>query len=161
MSLGKLILIGVLTLPFAEIAVFVAVASAVGFLPAFLALLAASAAGIALLARAGRNLLKATAETLAERNVARFEIDPGGFLSVLAGLLLAMPGFITGAVGLLLLIGPVRRKLAAALTTRAGRGAKAVDLGPEEWRRVPERQLGGPEEPRGGDGAPRRNGDGR
>ncbi len=161
MSLGKVILIGVLALPFAEIAVFVAVASAIGFLAAFLALLAASAAGIALLARAGRNLLKATAKALAERNVARFEIDPSGFLTVLAGLLLAMPGFITGAIGLLLLIGPVQRSLAAALTTRAGARADVVDLGPEEWRRVPERQLGGPEEPRGGDGAPHRKGDGR
>ena len=71
------------------------------------------------------------------------EADGSGFLVLLAGILLLIPGFITDIMGLLLLIGPLRRALGAAL--RRGppppRADGVVDLEPEQWRRVPDPAL--------------------
>ena len=65
---------------------------------------------------------------------------------MLAGLLLVLPGFLTDLIGVVLLIGPVRRWFGA--TFRAlGRpqpraGARAViDLAPGEWQQVPDREI--------------------
>jgi UPF0716 family protein affecting phage T7 exclusion len=56
---------------------------------------------------------------------------------------LAIPGFITDALGLLLLIVPLRQALAAVFGggAPAQRADGVVDLPPEQWRRVPDPQL--------------------
>jgi UPF0716 family protein affecting phage T7 exclusion len=60
--------------------------------------------------------------------------------------LLLIPGFITDVVGLLLLIGPLRRLMGTlllrALAPRAaGEPDEIVDLTPDQWRQVPDPQL--------------------
>jgi UPF0716 protein FxsA len=69
--------------------------------------------------------------------------DSSGAHILLAGILLAIPGFITDVMGLMLLIGPLRRALGAALGAgqKRPRGEGAVDLPPEQWRRVPDPAL--------------------
>ena len=71
------------------------------------------------------------------------QADSSGFLILLAGILLLIPGFITDVVGLLLLIAPLRRALGAAFGrgTPPTRGDGVVDLAPEQWRRVPDPAL--------------------
>lgn len=144
MPLGKLILIGFLALPLIEIGVFVAAASAVGALKAFIALLATSALGLLLLLRAGRQLAERAARILAEQDAAGLRIDNAGLFAAIAGLLLFIPGFVTDAIGLLLFLPFVRRAIASAFPIGAGsRDDGVVDLAEDEWRRVPQRRLAG------------------
>ena len=63
-----------------------------------------------------------------------------------AAILLLIPGFITDAIGLLLLIAPLRRALGAMLlkaftSSRTPQRDGVVDLDPEEWRQVPDAQI--------------------
>ncbi|MEV6488515.1 FxsA family protein [Actinoplanes sp. NPDC051633] len=102
-----LVPIGLLLLAFAEIALFVVVANAIGAGWALLALLAASVAGLALLRREGIKGWRAF------RAAAESGQPPGrqvsnSLVGLLGALLLAVPGFITAAAGLLLLIPPLR-----------------------------------------------------
>ena len=143
MPLGKVIFVVFLALPLAEFGVFLLVAAAIGGLNAFFALLATSALGVFVLSRASRELLKRVALAAAEQNPALIEAGPQGVLTVLGGLLLALPGFITDAVGLALLVPPVQRRIAVTFTKR--RKTDIVDLEDEEWRRVPEKRLTGDE----------------
>jgi UPF0716 protein FxsA len=153
----KWIIPAILMLPLAEIAAFVTVASWIGFGWALLLALATTFCGVWVLRRAGRDGLARFRGAMAAR--ADFDLGAGTFLTVLGGLLLVLPGFITDVLGGLVLIGPLRRRLVALLrpSTAAGRrgGAGAaegvVDLDPEEWRQLPERQLDTPRRDAGRD----------
>lgn len=69
----------------------------------------------------------------------------GGLFRALAGVLLMLPGFLTDAIGLLLLLPPVQAALSAAVMKRvtivragAGRGPAAdADVIDGEWVEVP------------------------
>jgi len=96
-----------LVLAFAEIAVFVAVVHAIGAGWALLLLAATSVAGLALLRREGIRGWRAF------RAAAESGLPPGrqvsnSLVGLLGALLLAVPGFISAAVGLLLIIPPFR-----------------------------------------------------
>ena len=77
----------------------------------------------------------------------------------LGGLLLVLPGFITDAIGLLLLVAPLRswltRTFGGAVSRHAQQSRRqdgVVDLDPDEWQRVPDRELPGrPKPPRRGE----------
>jgi UPF0716 family protein affecting phage T7 exclusion len=64
---------------------------------------------------------------------------------VLAGLLLFLPGFLTDIVGVVLLIGPVRRWCGRTfrgwVRRREPGDRSTIDLAPGEWQRVPDREL--------------------
>ena len=126
-----------LLLAVAEIAVFILVVDAVGALPAILALAAASVAGLALLRREGIKGWRAF------RAAAESGTPPGAQVSnslvgLLGALLLAVPGFVTAAAGLLLLVPPVRHLAVAGARRIAERqisSAVAGDLfGPRRVR---------------------------
>jgi UPF0716 family protein affecting phage T7 exclusion len=78
---GKLILIGVVALPFLEIAAFWLVAAKIGFFNAFFLLLAGSAAGVMFLSWLGRRFLTRVATTLQERNQAELQAKPGSIMT--------------------------------------------------------------------------------
>jgi UPF0716 protein FxsA len=91
----------------AEIAAFVAVAQQIGVLLAVVLVLLVSACGPLLLRRVGLSVL----------DHARVRLEHGespnrdlldGVVVVLGGVLVCIPGFIGDAIGLVLLIGPVR-----------------------------------------------------
>jgi len=136
-------LLAVLALPIAELAVFVAVAEAIGFLPALALALATSLAGGLVLRHAGGNHIARVRVALDQGSFTTLQADSAGSMTLLAGILLLIPGFITDFVGLLLLLAPLRR----ALANRFGRGASVpradgvVDLEPEQWHQVPDPAL--------------------
>jgi UPF0716 protein FxsA len=149
----KRILFAILLLPVAETAAFVLVAALIGVTGALLLMLATTLAGILVLRQAGRGGIARFRVAVADAQITATEMNGAGFLTVLAGLLLVLPGFLTDLVGAALLIAPVRRWFGRMFRTRfeswlstgvARRNRKdtsVVDLAPDEWEQVPEREL--------------------
>jgi len=143
MNVAKWLLLAVLALPVMELAAFVAVAAEIGLLGALALVAATSLAGALILRHAGGNHIARMRVALAESSFTALEADSTGSLTLLAGILLLIPGFITDALGLLLLAAPLRRGLGAALRRggAADHGDSLVDLPPEQWHRVPDPEL--------------------
>jgi UPF0716 protein FxsA len=94
----------------AEAFAFVAVGENIGFGWAVLLLIGVSALGPLLVRRVGLGVLARTQDRLAQGEVPTRELLDG--VVVLAGgVLICLPGFISDAFGLLLMIGPVRSVL--------------------------------------------------
>jgi UPF0716 protein FxsA len=99
-----LILIGV---PVLEVFVFIEVGRAIGWLLAVVLLLGTSLLGTRLVRIQGRSAIERVALAVSERRApAGVVID--GALGFLGGLLLVMPGFVTDALGVLLMLPPTR-----------------------------------------------------
>lgn len=151
MNVAKWLVLGVLALPLAELAVFIAVAAAWGFVTALALLIGLSLAGGVILRRAGGNHVQrvrvAMRDGFGRQDFTALSADSTGGLTLLGGLLLAVPGLITGAIGLLILLVPLWRSLTGALGRRPPPPAPdgVVDLEPEQWRRVDDPQLPGRE----------------
>ena len=144
MRLARWLLTAILMLPLMELAMFVAVAAAIGFGPAFGLILLGSIGGMLLLRHAGGSHISRVRVAMADGNFSTLQTDGAGAFVLLAGILLLIPGFITDAIGLILLVAPLRRALFAAAGVRAAAAPRAdgvVDLEPEQWRRVPDREL--------------------
>ncbi len=142
MNVAKWLLIGVLALPIAELATFIAVAATIGFTWALLLIVAGSLAGAMVLRHAGGNHVARMRVALGDGGIAAVQADSDGFLILFAGILLLIPGFITDMLGLALLIGPLRRAISTLLGRQtAPHDDGIVDLEPEQWRRVPDPTL--------------------
>jgi UPF0716 protein FxsA len=143
MNVAKWLLLAVLALPIAELAVFVAVAEAIGFLPALALALATSLAGGLVLRHAGGNHIARVRVALDQGSFTTLQADGAGSMTLLAGILLLIPGFITDFVGLVLLIAPLRRALAGLFWRGVSvpRADGVVDLEPEQWHQVPDPAL--------------------
>jgi UPF0716 protein FxsA len=139
MSLVKWIVVGLLSLPLAEIVAFVAVAALIGPALALVFVLATSLAGFALLRLhlKSNSVRLRTADGRIQFTAASF--DSPGLPVTVAAILLIIPGFLTDVLALALLVPETRRRLAAVLSGGRYRGAKrgpaVVDLDPGEWRR--------------------------
>src|SRR5215207_8044727 len=129
--------LGLLLLAVAEIAAFVAVVHAIGAGWALLIVVATSVLGLALLRREGARGWRGF------RAAAESGRPPGAqainsLVGLLGALLLAVPGSITAAVGLLLLVPPVRALARLGVersTSRRVSAAVAGDLfGPRKVR---------------------------
>jgi UPF0716 protein FxsA len=101
----------------AEIAAFVAVAEQVGFFWALALLVALSALGPFIVKRVGFSVLAHTQQRLARGEVPTRELFDG-LIVLAAGVFICIPGFVGDAVGLLLMVGPVRH----LVIRLAGRG---------------------------------------
>jgi UPF0716 protein FxsA len=143
MNVAKYLLLAVLALPVMELAAFVAVAAEIGLLGALGLVAVTSLAGALILRHAGGNHIARMRVALDAGSFTALEADSAGSLTLLAGILLLIPGFITDALGLLLLAAPLRRGLGAALRRGgvADHGDGLVDLPPEQWHRVPDPEL--------------------
>jgi UPF0716 protein FxsA len=147
MSLVKWAIFGLLMLPFVEIAVFVAVALKLGVLAALALTILTSLAGMAIVRNAGHSEIARVRTAFGDRTIRRVELDGAGFLTVLGGFLLVIPGFVTDTLGALLLFPPTRHLLHAALrratagTAAPGAPPGVVDLAPDQWERVPEARI--------------------
>src|SRR5262245_12669760 len=141
----KHIIVAILLLPIAEIAVFLLVAALIGFFGAFVLMLATTLAGVAVLRRAGRGRIAQFRVAVSDGEVTGVEANTGGFLTVLAGLLLLLPGFLTDLVGAALLIRPLRqwcgRTFKAWMSRRQNAQRGVIDLSPDEWQQVPDREI--------------------
>jgi UPF0716 protein FxsA len=117
-------------LAFAEFLAFVSVAHAIGFLWAAVLLAASSAAGIVLLRREGIRGFRAFQEATRAGRPPATEVT-NSLIGLAGGLLLALPGFITGVTGLVLLLPPSRiliRRGVERLAERRLGGAATGDL---------------------------------
>jgi UPF0716 protein FxsA len=140
MNVAKWLLLALLALPFMELLVFIAVAQTIGFLWALALLLATSLAGAMVLRHAGGNHIARVRVALGEGGLTALQADSAGTLTLLAGILLLIPGFITDILGLLLLLAPLRRALGVLLGLRPPptRPDGVVDLEPQQWHQVPD-----------------------
>ena len=103
-------------LPLIEIALFIAIGSEIGVGVTLLLILAGAFLGAAILR--GQQA-RAVAMMQGGLNVAPGTFLAQGAFRVLAGVLLILPGFLTDALGLVLLIPPLQRALVRAIGARA------------------------------------------
>ncbi|HWM83367.1 MAG TPA: FxsA family protein [Pseudolabrys sp.] len=149
-SPAKWLILAILAAPALELAAFIAVAVIFGIVPALLGLVGLSLLGMLLLRGATRPVARLRVE-LDRQTVAGFDLRDGSLARIAAAILLIVPGFITGALGLLLLIPAIRQLLgwglqrllraAVAAADPAAGDPSVVDLPPEDWRTVPEQRL--------------------
>src|SRR3954470_5818692 len=129
--------IGLLLLAVAEIAVFVAVVHAIGGFWALFLVLASCIAGMALLRREGVRGWRAFREAAESGRPPGAQVS-NSLVGLLGALLLAVPGFITGVGGLLLLTPGIRELVRRGVTHATERripAAVAGDLfGPRKVR---------------------------
>lgn len=141
----KHIIVALLLLPIGEIVVFLLVAAGIGFPGAFTLMLATTLAGVAVLRRAGRGRVERFRVAVSDGKIASVEAGTGEFLTVLAGVLLLLPGFLTDLVGAALLIRPLRRRCGRTFKGWVSRRQAAqrgvIDLAPGEWRPVPDHEI--------------------
>ena len=105
------VLVALLAALLVEIVVAVWVAQLVGFWWMALALVGLSALGFFLVPRVGLQAMRRVQESVAKGEQPGRELVDGG-MKLVAAILLLIPGFVTGAMGLLLLIPPVRHSVA-------------------------------------------------
>lgn len=135
-----------LVLPVLELIAFIAVAAVIGFGKAVLLQLAISLIGAAML---GSLVSEARARMRGGAGVMTLALDREHGMRGLAGLLFAMPGFLTDALGVMTLVPEVRNRLHRLLT--GGRGAPqpratqrrapadgVIELDRREWRETRE-----------------------
>ncbi|NUB45340.1 FxsA family protein [Fertoebacter nigrum] len=107
----------IIAVPLIEIALFVTVGAWLGLWPTLAIVLGTALLGGAVIRRQG---VQAVAQMRAAGPQAANPLSPlaHAALTVVAGVLLILPGFFTDTLGLLLLIPPLRRVLIAVLATR-------------------------------------------
>ncbi|MFC4071609.1 FxsA family protein [Actinoplanes subglobosus] len=124
-------------LAFAEFLAFVSVAHAIGFGWATLLLAASSIAGVLLLRREGIRGFRAFQEAARDGRPPAAEVT-NSLIGLGGALFLAMPGFITGVAGIVLLLPPSRalaRRSVERIASRRLGGAATGDLfGPRRVR---------------------------
>ncbi|HZP70087.1 MAG TPA: FxsA family protein [Pseudolabrys sp.] len=138
MNVAKWVLLAVLALPILELAAFVAVAAAIGFGWALSLILGGSLCGAFILRHAGRARATRMRVAMEQGFVTALRTEASGGLTLLAGILLLIPGFITDVIACLLLVGELYRARAGA-PRRHNDGV--VDLAPEQWHQVPDPSL--------------------
>lgn len=103
--------------PLVELAVIIKVGALIGVWPTIAILLAVSVTGAWLVKRQGLGVWRRFRAQIDAHRVPGKEIADG-VMVVLAGALLLTPGFVTDALGLLLLVPPVRAAIRAAAMSR-------------------------------------------
>lgn len=122
--MGWVLFLAFVSVPVAEIALFIEIGGWAGLWPTVGAIVVTAAAGAALVRRQGLKTLERVQSALAENRAPVAEAVEGVFLLV-AGALLLTPGFMTDAAGFALLIPPLRTRLAAAMAKRFALRAQA------------------------------------
>ncbi len=166
--MGLIILAVFIGVPIVEIAVFIEVGGWIGLWPTVAVIVATAMAGTAMLRHQGLSVLARARQSLERQELPVAEIVDGICL-LLAGALLLTPGFVTDALGFVLmvpglrqaLIAPMLRRLAARGGMRggfrAGGGGGVIDGEYEEVRPRDEKPGDTPRLPgkSGGDGEAR------
>lgn len=140
----SVIFLGVLLFVIAEIVAFAAVAGQIGFAWALVLLIFVSALGPFVVRRVGVGVFAHTQERLARGEVPTRELLDG-FVVLVAGLMICIPGFIGDALGLLLMIGPVRHLLIRTAGRRLARRVPTIRI--RGWRPNDGRPRPGFEDP--------------
>ena len=121
--MGLILAVLFIGLPMAEIATFIQVGDMIGLWPTLLAIVATGVLGTILVRIQGLQTLRQVQASLDRGESPVAELF-GGLALLLAGVLLLLPGFITDALGFLLLVPSLRRSIGVAVLrwmTRGGR----------------------------------------
>jgi UPF0716 protein FxsA len=110
----KYLLLAFTVVPFIELYLLLAIGREVGFLPTLAMVLVTGLVGAWLARREGGRVLRSWRESMARGQVPEEGIVSGALVLV-GGALLVAPGVFTDVVGLLLLVPPTRRFVAARL----------------------------------------------
>ncbi|WP_164002599.1 FxsA family protein [Pyxidicoccus caerfyrddinensis] len=110
----KYLLLAFTVVPFIELYLLLAIGREVGFLPTLAMVLVTGLVGAWLARREGGRVLRSWRESMARGQVPEEGIVSGALVLV-GGALLVAPGVFTDVVGLLLLLPPTRRFVAARL----------------------------------------------
>lgn len=121
--MGFILFVLLLGVPLAELYVIVQVSQGIGFVETVLLLIGVSIAGAYLLKQQGLGTLARLQETLARGEMPHRELVDGALI-LFGGALLLTPGFITDAVGLVLLVPPTRALFKGATRSLFARWAK-------------------------------------
>ena len=119
MSLVKWVFIGLIALPAAELLAFVMVASLIGWLRAAALFVGTSVVGVLLLRKSGRADLARFRAAFAQQGVRAVHLETPGVATIIGGILLTFPGFITDALGAALFV-PIIRRWTSRETRNAG-----------------------------------------
>ncbi|RDE08533.1 FxsA family protein [Pelagibacterium lacus] len=141
---GRFLLLGLLALPFVEIAGFIWVGSQIGILATLALIVLTAVLGVAIVRQQGLGMVLDSRAMMARGEVPQQKIAEMMMVAV-AGFLLLLPGFLTDLVGLVLLVPPVRgwiyRRLSANMVIvtsyrPASRGPAytSIDLDPDDYR---------------------------
>jgi UPF0716 protein FxsA len=103
--------------PIVEIIVFFNVGDEIGFFLAFFLILLGGFCGVALMRAEGMRTLLTLNGTIRAGRMPEEDMF-NSLCVVTAGLLIALPGFVSDVIGILLLLAPVRTRLRAALATK-------------------------------------------
>jgi len=139
----------VLLLLFLEIASLLIVGAWIGVGWTLLLLLGGFVLGLALVGRGGREAMSAVNQAARSRQVTDDTVT-GGFMTVVAGVLLMIPGFVSDLAALALLLPPVRtlvRRRTQAWAERSSAQVRVVHLGggaPGMWAEAAGPRMGGP-----------------
>jgi UPF0716 protein FxsA len=118
-----------IVVPIVEIAVAIQVAHHIGGLQTILLLIALSLGGVWLAKLAGFGVLARMRDQVA-RGVLPGNEMLDGVLVFVAGVLLLVPGFVTGVIGLVLLIPPVRVAVRGVVKRKLRGRVTRYDIGP-------------------------------
>ena len=112
----------IIALPLIEIALFVQIGGMIGLWPTLALVIASSLGGLAVMRRQGAKSLIRLRESMETGGDPTGPLAHGA-LTMIAGILLFLPGLLTSACGLLLLVRPIRSWMigrgAARMTVRA------------------------------------------
>ncbi len=120
MNPGFIFLLLLVGAPLLELYVLIEVGSEIGALTTILLSIFTAILGAALVRLQGVSVLLRVQETLARGEAPALEMLEGAVL-MMAGVMLLFPGFITDAMGFLMLVPPLRRSLILALLRHSGR----------------------------------------
>jgi UPF0716 protein FxsA len=124
----SVIFLGLLLFMAAEIAAFVLVVDQIGLVWALGLLVVVSALGPVIVRRVGVGVLAHTQQRLAMGELPTRDLLDG-LVVLIAGVLICVPGFIGDAIGLVLMIGPVRHLVIRAAGHRLARRIQTFDAG--------------------------------
>lgn len=131
-----------------ELAVFVVVGRGIGFGSALLLMFAASLLGLVLLRREGMRAWRGFREAVESRQPPGRQVTDG-LVGLLGALLLALPGLVSGVLGLLLLVPPLRRLARVGVQRVAERRVSSMVAGDLFGPRVVRVRRGAPQPPPG------------
>jgi UPF0716 protein FxsA len=133
-SLRLAALLDFVALPLAEIALLIKAGETIGFWPTVGLLVAAAALGLAVIRVRGGTMVGRVFGAMGDGRLP-FEPMLDSYAVIVAGLLLIMPGFLSDAIGLLLLIPPVRHALLRRTVPAAMRQRRVIT--PQTSQQVP------------------------
>lgn len=118
--MGRLLFFAFLAIPLIEIGLFIVIGQAIGVWLTLLGVLVIAAIGSAIIRHQGLSLLAEIRGTFQAGQMPARSIAEAMMVGI-AGVFMVVPGYFTDALGLLLLVPPIRALIYTLITRRLGR----------------------------------------